>query len=106
MKAAIKYVRWYYIRGLGIVVTLEVHLFLCRVGPFIRCYCKNGGKIGQILGNGNEKRGQKVAPRKILHLFSDLKFYVDFDFAIKHDLELLFHYAMMDQRLGPKSKTP
>ena len=45
-------------------------------------------KIGPKLGNGDKKRGQKICPPKILLPLLDSKFNVDYDFAIKHDLDL------------------
>ena len=50
---------------------------------------KIGCKMGQNLTNGPVKRGQKIMPPKISVTFFNSNFYVDYDFAIKHDL-LLF----------------
>ena len=46
------------------------------------------GKTGQKVGNGDKKGGKYFAPPKLLLPFIDLKFNVDYDSAIKHDLTL------------------
>ena len=45
-----------------------------------------GDTTGPKLGGKIPKRGQKFGPQNILTLFLDLKFHVDFDFSINHDL--------------------
>ena len=44
------------------------------------------GKIGPKLGNGDKKGGKKICPPNFVSPFSDSKFNLDYDFAIKHDL--------------------
>ena len=57
------------------------------VGPrYIYVSAGFRGTAGPKLGLKIPKKGAKILPPKILTLFSDLKFDVDFDFAINHAL--------------------
>ena len=55
------------------------------MGAFLRAFRDKINKNCQFLGGRLEFRGQNFAPQKISATLLDSKFYVDYDFAIKHD---------------------
>ena len=55
------------------------------MGAFLRAFRDKINKNGQYLGGRMGFRGEIFAPPKKSAPFLESKFYVDYDFAIKHD---------------------